>query len=513
MEDAITPVIQELISETVKKHLFDISNNIQLDHIVENASVNTSLTTTMDSESINEQEETVIDIHSEVVVKEAEAHVMNTAEPGVVEEAVEPAVVEEAVEPAVVEEAAEPAVVEEAVEPAVVEEAVEPAVVEKTVEPAVVEEAVEPAVVEKTVEPVAVENIKLSLQDSKIEHMQKQLEILQKELYEQKERESQENRVREEFRMRRAREMERMKIDQEAKKREKQKEAQNMGFEVIEKNEKKENKKGRVPDILIVVPYRDREPQRSAFMKIMPHILEDKNCRVIFVHQRDKRPFNRGAMKNIGFLWAKMTYPHHYRNITLVFHDIDNMPWHKQQFSYQTRHGWVNHFYGYERALGGIFAIKGADFEQINGFPNIWTWGLEDNILNLRVMKNKKKIMRPQFVSVEKDNSKIIGLWHGWDRLISPNIENKMRYDKGVDGIMSLRKVRFGTTDMDSLFSEVNVVSFTTGESLSSPFVRHAKMRNARQNAHQNKRFYIRGPKRGSAGTFGRKRGFGGMAM
>ena len=139
--------------------------------------------------------------------------------------------------------------------------------------------------------------------------------------------------------------------------------------------------KDKTPEIIFIVPYRDREPQRSAFMKIMPHILEDLNCKVLFVHQRDKRPFNRGAMKNFGFIYVKKMYPDEYKDITLVFHDIDNIPWYKGQFSYRTQRNVINHFYGYPHALGGIFAIKAWDFEHINGFPNIWTWGLEDNMI------------------------------------------------------------------------------------------------------------------------------------
>ena len=70
-----------------------------------------------------------------------------------------------------------------------------------------------------------------------------------------------------------------------------------------------------IPNTVFIVPYRDRKPQRVAFMKIMPHILEDMNYLVLFVHQFDKRPFNRGAMKNLGFIFIKSAFPNHYKNI------------------------------------------------------------------------------------------------------------------------------------------------------------------------------------------------------
>ena len=268
-----------------------------------------------------------------------------------------------------------------------------------------------------------------------------------------------------------------------------------------------------VPEYVIIVPYRDREPQRSAFMKIMPHIVEDLNCKILFVHQRDRRPFNRGAMKNLGFIFVKNMYPNHYKDITLVFQDIDNMPLYKGQFSFQTGRNIINHFYGFPHALGGVFAIKGWDFEHLNGFPNFWTWGLEDNMIQRRAEQYGKRIIRPQFVNTEKSNKNIIGLWHGWDRLINPHLEHKGRVDKGQDGIRSLYRVGITPNKIDDLFIEVNVTSFQTGESLNSPYVKGARVMNARHAPRLNRPFYVKAPKRGTAGTFGKKKGFGGMAF
>ena len=117
-------------------------------------------------------------------------------------------------------------------------------------------------------------------------------------------------------------------------------------------------------DVAIIVPYRNRESHLSIFTKIMPNILEDKNYEIIFVHQYDKRPFNRGAMKNIGLLYLKRYYPESYKNITMVINDIDTMPRYKNQFSYNTIPGKVEHYYGYTQGLGGIFSINAGDFEK-----------------------------------------------------------------------------------------------------------------------------------------------------
>jgi len=265
-----------------------------------------------------------------------------------------------------------------------------------------------------------------------------------------------------------------------------------------------------LPDIIIIVPYRDRVSQRSAFLKIMPEILKGKNYEIYFAHQRDNRPFNRGAVKNLGFLHVKRKYGLDCKNITIVFHDIDVMPWHPNQFSYQTRHNVVNHFYGFEHALGGILAMKAADFDKINGFPNIWTWGLEDNVLQMRCAKNGIGISRNEFVSISKDNKNIISLWHGWDRLISPNIEPKWRHDNGTDGIRSIRNISMHETPINNdNIMEINITSFETGEPLSSPFVRNARMRNARHHQRQNEPIYNNTVQRRGAynafQSFGRK--------
>ena len=83
--------------------------------------------------------------------------------------------------------------------------------------------------------------------------------------------------------------------------------------------------------IIFIVPYRDRENQKDFFYRHMTkHVLkemkEGKDYKILFIHQNDKRPFNRGGMKNIGFLVVKKLYPKEWKEITLVFNDIDTMP-------------------------------------------------------------------------------------------------------------------------------------------------------------------------------------------
>jgi len=139
----------------------------------------------------------------------------------------------------------------------------------------------------------------------------------------------------------------------------------------------------------------------------MKSILEDYptgQCKIYFSHQADNRSFNRGAVKNIGFLAMREKYPNDYKNITFVFNDIDTMPFEKNVLNYITVPGVIKHFYGYKFALGGIVSITGQDFEKMNGFPNFWAWGYEDNELQNRATKYNIPVDRSQFYPIADRN-------------------------------------------------------------------------------------------------------------
>jgi hypothetical protein len=197
------------------------------------------------------------------------------------------------------------------------------------------------------------------------------------------------------------------------------------------------------PTIVFIVPYRDRDLQRDFFRSHMKSVLADMDptsYEIYFSHQVDDRVFNRGAMKNIGFIAMKEKYPSSYKNMTFVFNDVDTLPFVKNFLPYATTSGTIKHFYGFRFALGGIISVNGGDFERINGFPNFWSWGYEDNELQRRANLYKIAIDRSVFYPLFDRN--IIFLQDGFFRTV--NETERRRYDwKTTEGITEITQLKF----------------------------------------------------------------------
>ena len=237
-------------------------------------------------------------------------------------------------------------------------------------------------------------------------------------------------------------------------------------IEVIEKVEF-------VPKKVFIVPYRNRPQHKFFFSKYMSFILEDKDdYEIFFSHQCDSRTFNRGAAKNIGFLAVKERYPNDYKNITFIFNDVDTIPFSKI-FDYDTKEGIVKHYYGYKYALGGIVVMKGSDFEKINGFPNYWGWGMEDNTLQKRCEHFNLFIDRSTFYTI--GSPQILQLFDGISRIISKKDPWRMQNDNGGDGLRTITKLSYTIDDKsqnhnDNIFVinnprilVINISTFLTG--------------------------------------------------
>ena len=196
-----------------------------------------------------------------------------------------------------------------------------------------------------------------------------------------------------------------------------------------------------VPKRVFIVPYRNRVQHKFFFSKYMTFILEDCNdYEIYFSHQCDARTFNRGAIKNIGFLAVKNKYPNDYKDITFIFNDVDTIPFNKI-FDYQTTHGVVKHYYGFKYALGGIVVMKGSDFEKINGFPCFWGWGMEDTTLQKRCDGYGLTIDRNVFYEI--GSPEILQLFDGISRIISKKDPWRGEHDDGIDGLKTVHQLKY----------------------------------------------------------------------
>jgi hypothetical protein len=168
---------------------------------------------------------------------------------------------------------------------------------------------------------------------------------------------------------------------------------------------------------------------------------------IYFSHQSDTRPFNRGGVKNIGFLAVKNKYPNDYKNITFIFNDVDTIPF-ANIFTYDTTPNVVKHYYGFTYALGGIVVIKGMDFEKLNGYPCYWGWGNEDNLLNNRCISQGINIDRSEFLAI--GSPQILQLFDGIARLINKSDMARSMKDNGLDGLCTISNLEYTIDKLSS---------------------------------------------------------------
>lgn len=250
-----------------------------------------------------------------------------------------------------------------------------------------------------------------------------------------------------------------------------------------------------IPKIIFIVPYRDREYQKQHFEIYMKYLLEDlaeDDYKIFYSHQLDTRPFNRGAVKNMGFLAMKAKYPDDYKDITFVFNDIDTMPYKKGQINYVTNHGIIKHFYGFNYTLGGIFSITGQDFENCDGFPNFWGYGLEDNLMQNRVLARGFLINRNQFFPVNSRD--FLQINETGNRIVTnrkPDLQQKLN----TDGLKDIKNFKY------RIYGEmINIETFDVPEKYNSDqyfiqnFAEDSRLINNRieKLAHQKKRSHFK---------------------
>lgn len=215
----------------------------------------------------------------------------------------------------------------------------------------------------------------------------------------------------------------------------------------------------KAPHTIFIIPYRDRVNQRRQFISYFNDYIQKQDdldgIKYYFIHQCDKRPFNRGAMKNIGILFFKNKFPQEWENITFILHDIDCYPSPRISLPYKTTRGTVAHYYGTTNTLGGIVAIKGHDFMKIGGFPNFWGWGYEDNMLYQRCIHAGLMVDRTTFYPLT-DIGHIIRLDID-DNIKSVSISEMKRFAyNSADSVNSISNISSNQCD-----NMINILNFT----------------------------------------------------
>jgi hypothetical protein len=99
--------------------------------------------------------------------------------------------------------------------------------------------------------------------------------------------------------------------------------------------------------------------------------------------------------------------------------------------------GVVRHNYGYTTCLSASFVIKAGDFERAGGFPNLWTWGLEDYLMQERVLAVGLKIDRSRFKPV--GDRSVLQFFDGMTRNMSTLDVAGTRQKYARDGLNTLR--------------------------------------------------------------------------
>jgi hypothetical protein len=224
--------------------------------------------------------------------------------------------------------------------------------------------------------------------------------------------------------------------------------------------------------IIFIIPYRERPAELAVFLSHMKYLLEDIKDKyfIYIVNQTDERPFNRGAMRNIGFLMAKKQFPETYKDIDLVFHDLDNLIGEKNLVDFKTDRGVVNHIFGSYKQynIGGIFVMKGEDFERINGYPNFWGWGFEDMCLGRRIAANKIDLARKNFAFRDKH---VVHLNFSPQQAVAKRLLNDMNkklFRQGSlqnsipDGIQQLKNLDVVCNKISSKIKRYDVNNFTS---------------------------------------------------
>jgi hypothetical protein len=193
-----------------------------------------------------------------------------------------------------------------------------------------------------------------------------------------------------------------------------------------------------------IIPYRNRNEHLSEFIRRFTDMLKDKDIDAQFyvIHQMNSKEFNRGAMKNIGFLEVCKIRP----DGLFIFHDVDTYPTYWGSIIYDTNPNEIRHPIGIKNEnIGGICCVWKNEFEKINGFPNYWGWGIED----VTIMHRAKKY------NILIDESNIIDLNDKKNMYIPKHYKNIQKEYEFANKNTELHHIEMNTGNISNGVSDI----------------------------------------------------------
>jgi len=211
-----------------------------------------------------------------------------------------------------------------------------------------------------------------------------------------------------------------------------------------------------------IIPYRNRKENLDECIKRFTEMVKEGiDAHFYIIHQLHPGPFNRGAVKNIGFMEACKTRS----DGLFIFHDVDIYPTYWGSIDYRTAKNEVRHPVGLKNEnLGTICCFWKSEFEAVNGFPNYWGWGIEDVTIMYRVKNVNIKIDEQHIVDLN-DRTKCICPVHTRN-IVKEELYAKentalhheeMKSGQNKNGLSSITYTVLSTLAYTPLFTVINV--------------------------------------------------------
>jgi predicted glycosyltransferase involved in capsule biosynthesis len=184
-----------------------------------------------------------------------------------------------------------------------------------------------------------------------------------------------------------------------------------------------------------ITTYRDRERHKAEFIKYYGKAYPETP--IIIVEQADTKPFNRGALMNVGVHYAKELTYFDLCDIDMIEEKHFNYPLPQLPVLLASQASQFNYQMPYPEYFSGHVLMTRKHYELINGYPNtFWGWGGEDDELRRRVMD---KI--GEYAIVEKRYKSLSHTRKIDEKLRRQNVERLKADIDYTDGLSSIKFV------------------------------------------------------------------------